>query len=260
MQSATTGMKLETIRFLDISVNPITRAELLEFFRRSIEGNATAVVGAHNVHSLSLAQNNQSMQAFYMRCDLAYVDGMPLVWLARALGLSLGKIHRVPFLDWYDEFFQQASKNGWKLFYLGGSPESSAGFDLILKQRYPGIQVRIHHGYVSGVGVESLCELINEFQPNALFVGMGMPLQEAWIVEALPYLKTNLVFAGGAMLEYLTGEQKAAPRWLGPLGMEWLYRLACRPKSLYYRYLIEPFTLLPLIIRKLREGRNYARQ
>ena len=89
---------------------------------------------------------------------------------------------------------------------------------------------------------------------------MGMPLQEAWIVAALPFLKTNLVFAGGAMLEYLTGEQKAAPRWLGPIGMEWLYRLACRPKSLYYRYLIEPFTLLPLIIRKLREGRDYARQ
>ncbi len=251
-------MRFPKVRFVGISVNPVTKEQLLEFFRTSIEQQTTTVVGAHNMHSLYLSQSDKSIREFYRVCDLAYVDGMPLVWMAEALDLPISSEHRVAFLDWYNEFFQLAASNKWRIFYLGGAAASSAGFLKVLQEKYPGIEASVHHGYVRDYNVETLCKHINSFKPHAVLVGMGMPIQEKFIVDALPYLKTNLVFAGGAMLEYLTGEEKAAPRWMGPLGLEWLYRLLHQPKRLAYRYLVEPTKIFPLFLRELFQGKDYV--
>lgn len=251
-----TEMARGTARFMHIAVNPITQAELLDFFGTTIKSKSQAVIGAHNMHSVHLVQHNAAIRAFYEICDLAYIDGMPLVWAARALGLPVAKHQRVAFLDWHDEFFRTAVLRNWRIFYLGGTPESSPGFKRILEQRYPGIRAEVHHGYVSDFDIRQLCGRINAFEPHALLVGMGMPIQEKWIVDALPHLKANLVFAGGAMLEYLTGEEKAAPRWMGPFGIEWLYRLVHQPRRLGYRYLIEPLTILPIFLREWLRKKN----
>jgi N-acetylglucosaminyldiphosphoundecaprenol N-acetyl-beta-D-mannosaminyltransferase len=250
-------MRFPKVRLVGISVNPVTKDQLLDFFRTSIEKQHKAVVGAHNMHSVYLAQSDKSIREFYKICDLAYVDGMPLVWMAEALDLPISSEHRVAFLDWYDDFFRMAAANKWRLFYLGGAAESSKGFENVLQEKYPGLQASVHHGYVRDFDVQTLCKQINKFKPHAVFVGMGMPIQEKFIVDALPFLKTNLIFAGGAMLEYLTGEECAAPRWMGPMGLEWLYRLVHSPKRLAYRYLVEPTKLFPLFVRELLQGREY---
>lgn len=246
-----TEARFGKVSFAGISVNPITKEQLLDFFRTGIEDRHQVVVGAHNMHSMHLTQSNRSIQSFYEICDLAYVDGMPLVWIANALDLPIGRQHRVAFLDWHDEFFRMAVEHKWRIFYLGGAPECSLTFERILAERYPGIAARVHHGYVRDMDIRSLCREINGFEPHVLLVGMGMPIQEKWIVDALPYLNANLIFAGGAMLEYLSGEEKAAPRWMGPLGLEWLYRLIHQPKRLGYRYLVEPMKLAPVILKEL---------
>jgi N-acetylglucosaminyldiphosphoundecaprenol N-acetyl-beta-D-mannosaminyltransferase len=251
-------MRFPKVRLVGISVNLVTKNQLLDFFRTSIEHQTKAVVGAHNMHSVYLAQSDKSIRDFYEICDLAYVDGMPLVWMAEALDLPISSEHRVAFLDWYDDFFRMAAANKWRLFYLGGAAESSKNFEKVLHDRYPGLQASVHHGYVREHDVECLCNHINKFKPHAVFVGMGMPIQEKFIVDALPFLKTNLIFAGGAMLEYLTGEERAAPRWMGPLGLEWLYRLVHSPKRLAYRYLVEPTKIFPLFLRELFQDKNYV--
>ncbi len=251
-------MPCAKVRFLGISVNPLTREQLLEFFTASIEEQARVVVGTHNMHSAYLAQSNRSFREFYDNCNLVYVDGMFLVWIAQALGQPVRAEHRVAFLDWYDEFFHLAATRKWRIFYLGGAPESSRGFEDILQRNYPGIQAAVHHGYVRELNVKALCDQINGFKPHALFIGMGMLIQEKFILDALPYLKTNLVFAGGAMLEYLTGEKKAAPRWMGPMGLEWIFRLVHEPRRLGYRYLVEPVKLAPVFLRELLQGKTRA--
>jgi N-acetylglucosaminyldiphosphoundecaprenol N-acetyl-beta-D-mannosaminyltransferase len=205
-------------------------------------------------------QTDNSLREFYKHCSLIYVDGMALVWMAQALGHPVRAEHRVAFLDWYDEFFHLAATRKWRIFYLGGAPESSQGFEDALRKKYPGIEAAVHHGYVREFNVKALCDRINEFNPHVLLVGMGMTIQEKFILDALPYLKANLVFAGGAMLEYLTGEQKPAPRWMGRMGLEWLFRLVQAPRRLGHRYLVEPVKLLPIFLRELLQARTRARK
>jgi N-acetylglucosaminyldiphosphoundecaprenol N-acetyl-beta-D-mannosaminyltransferase len=45
-------------------------------------------------------------------------------------------------------------------------------------------------------------------------------------------------------MDYLVGEKRMAPRWLGKVGLEWTYRLFTEPRRLYRRYLFEPWVVL----------------
>jgi N-acetylglucosaminyldiphosphoundecaprenol N-acetyl-beta-D-mannosaminyltransferase len=53
----------------------------------------------------------------------------------------------------------------------------------------------------------------------------------------------------GGAVEMATGDMPAAPDWIGRVGLEWAYRLACQPRRLGRRYLLEsPRALLLLAL------------
>jgi N-acetylglucosaminyldiphosphoundecaprenol N-acetyl-beta-D-mannosaminyltransferase len=41
----------------------------------------------------------------------------------------------------------------------------------------------------------------------------------------------------GAAFDFLAGTKPQAPRWMMPLGLEWLFRLCTEPRRLWKRYL-----------------------
>jgi len=62
----------------------------------------------------------------------------------------------------------------------------------------------------------------------------------------------------GGILGFLGGERPAAPRVLGQLGLEWLFRLFTEPRRLWRRYLVEPWVLVPPMVRELMAGDSDA--
>ncbi len=94
------------------------------------------------------------------------------------------------------------------------------------------------------------------FRPHVLFVGMGLPRQEAWIVANLDRLPACAILSVGAAFDYEAGVQTAAPRWTGRLGLEWAYRLARDPGRLFVRYCVEPWSLLPAALEDIRAARR----
>src|SRR5206468_13039467 len=58
----------------------------------------------------------------------------------------------------------------------------------------------------------------------------------------------------GAGLEFLTGDQKRAPRLIQRLGLEWAHRLATNPRRLARRYLIEGPAIFPIYVRWALRG------
>ncbi|MDP3379476.1 MAG: WecB/TagA/CpsF family glycosyltransferase, partial [Brevundimonas sp.] len=87
---------------------------------------------------------------------------------------------------------------------------------------------------------------------QVLLVGMGMPRQEIWIADHLDALPDCVVLNVGAAFDYEAGVQKAAPRWMGKAGLEWLYRLAVDPRRLFHRYCVEPWHLIGPIMDDLK--------
>jgi N-acetylglucosaminyldiphosphoundecaprenol N-acetyl-beta-D-mannosaminyltransferase len=95
---------------------------------------------------------------------------------------------------------------------------------------------------------EAVVQEINGARPDILLVGMGMPLQEYWLIENRDGLEVSVVLTGGAVLDYVPRGLRPGPRVLTDNGFEWLARLLVEPRRLWRRYLFgTPLFLLRVL-------------
>jgi N-acetylglucosaminyldiphosphoundecaprenol N-acetyl-beta-D-mannosaminyltransferase len=70
-----------------------------------------------------------------------------------------------------------------------------------------------------------------------VFVALGCPKQEAWMLAHRGALGAVMLGAGAAF-DFLAGTQPRAPRWMRRAGLEWMHRLYREPRRLWRRYLV----------------------
>jgi N-acetylglucosaminyldiphosphoundecaprenol N-acetyl-beta-D-mannosaminyltransferase len=217
-----------------------------------VEARRKVVIANHNLNSLALLARHPDLGRFYERADLVELDSTPLIWFAKALGLHGRAFHRCTYLDWRDHFWSLVDRKGWRVLYVGGERAVVERARDRLSACYPRAEIRVRDGYFDAtLGSADNASVLAEaraFRPHILFVGMGMPRQELWILDHLDALPDCAVFSVGAAFDYEAGAQKAAPRWMGRMGLEWLFRLVHDPRRLARRYLIEPWSLSRLIL------------
>lgn len=249
------GYIMPGITFLGIAVDALTKEDFLNWIKDSIEKKeATRLVGYHNLHSLYIYHHDHRFCQFYQQANLIHIDGMPLVFLGRLLGYPLQRRHRLAYIDLIGPLMEEAAKKRWRVFFLGSKPGVAAKAESIFKNEIPGLQMKTMHGYfdVTPGSKENqlVLESINAYKPNILMVGMGMPRQECWVTANLTSLNTDVILTTGACMDYVSGAVPTPPRWMGQMGLEWLYRLFSEPKRLWRRYLLEPWFILKLFIQE----------
>ena len=242
----------------------ITCTEVIDFLAERAAKNEKGLVANHNAHSIFLVRRRPQMRAMYDRADLIELDSQPLIGWARFLGKGARPEHRCTYLDWRYMFWERASERGWKVFFLGGAQGVAKRASGRLYQSWPGMEIATHPGFFDmrpgSKENEAVIEAINAFKPHVILIGMGMPRQELWVAENYDRLETGVVLTVGAAFDYEAGVQKAAPRWMGRFGVEWLYRLFSDPKRLASRYLLEPWALLPSALRDVLERLGWKRR
>lgn len=236
------------ITLLGEPVDLVRPDAVLRHIERCVEAGVQSIVANHNLHSLYLIRRTPGMRRLYDAADLIELDSTPLIHFARLLGHPAGPQHRCTYLDWRDQFWSLADRKGWRVLYVGGADGVAEEAARRLSVRYPGAVVKGLSGYFdatpgSAGNAATLAEA-QGFAPDVLLVGMGMPRQEQWIADNLAALPTVPILPVGAAFDYEAGVQKAAPRWMGRLGVEWLFRLVADPKRLFARYCIEPWFLI----------------
>lgn len=234
-------------------VDAVTIQRLNKELKKIIDDKGKEIIANHNLHSIYLVNNNPALQEFWEKSYLTHIDGMPLIWWGKALGYSLNRKHRVTYLDWIHPLLKIANRNSWNIFYLGGEPGVAQKASKILSETYKDISFATHNGFFNTKSHsdenKSIIKNINSFQPNILMVGMGMPLQERWILQNYESLQANVILNCGACFDYIAEEQKTPPRIFGKMGLEWFYRFINDPKRLFRRYFIEPFYLIPIMCK-----------
>jgi N-acetylglucosaminyldiphosphoundecaprenol N-acetyl-beta-D-mannosaminyltransferase len=88
-----------------------------------------------------------------------------------------------------------------------------------------------------------------------LFVGLGCPKQERWMIEHRGRVPA-VMFGVGAAFDFIAGTKKQAPRWMMRLGLEWIFRFATEPRRLARRYLKNNPRFVLLFARQLITGRT----
>ena len=246
-------LNMHPIKILGIEFDLVTIPELFKIVSDAICSHETIIMGTHNLHSVYLFHKDAQFREFYEKAQSIHLDGMGLVYLAWLFGFQVRREHRVTYLDWIYPLMAESARKKWKVFYLGGKLGVAENAAQKLRQRFSGLQLETHHGYFDKTNDEngSVVQKINAYQPNILMVGMGMPIQEHWILQNYSRLGPCVILAPGACFDYIAGEVPLPPRWIGQVGLEWVFRLASEPKRLWKRYLIEPWYILFLTIKEL---------
>jgi N-acetylglucosaminyldiphosphoundecaprenol N-acetyl-beta-D-mannosaminyltransferase len=220
------------------------------------------MIANHNLHSIYLYHHCDAMRRYCDRADRIFIDGMALVLLARIVGIPLRREHRFTSVDWLEPLMRLAGANGWRVFLLGSRPGVAAAAGEALRRNVPSFEFDSASGFFDtapeSLENETVLARIDQFRPDILLVGMGMPRQERWILENRDRVSATVIMNLGAIFDYLAGEIPTPPRWMSRLGLEWLGRLIAEPRRLGRRYLVEPWSLLPLLARDLVRRRGSA--
>lgn len=238
-------------------VDGFDKPSLLKFIGTRIASDRKTIISHINLHGIYCLLQNQSMVELFGRKEtVVHIDGMPIVGLLRLQGASVSRANRLTYLDWAEDALGEAAANGWKVAYVGSTEEiCKRGIDYF-RLRYSTLEMRGWDGYFDMSDLDQDSKLsrtiaeINNYAPDLLIVGMGMPRQETFVHEFFDKLNFRVVLCCGAFLEYFVGGQAMPPRWTGRLGLEWLYRLSANPRRYANRYLLEPWLIAFLLIRR----------
>lgn len=238
----------ERISALGVAFDLVRPEEVMHYISEAVASGTPSRIANHNAHSIYLTKRQPEFAAFFEDADLIEVDSTPLIFFTRLLGLHSRPMHRCTYLDWRDHFWSVATRQQWRVFYLGGAPKVAEEAALRLGRRYPGVTFGTRDGFFNAdLGSDdnkAVVEEITAFQPDVLFVGMGMPRQEIWIHRHQAQLPPTVILSVGAAFDYEAGIQCPAPRWMGRAGVEWLFRLVGDPIRLFSRYCVEPWFLI----------------
>ena len=123
--------------------------------------------------------------------------------------------------------------------------------------KYPEISLSGKHGYFSKDEEEDVIACINDFSPDLLFVGLGVPKEQFFCHRNKSRLNVGWINTCGGMFKVLCGDIKRPPCWIQTVGLEWLYRCFNEPRHVFIRYLYtNPYAIYLIIKSRLLDGKN----
>jgi len=114
--------------------------------------------------------------------------------------------------------------------------------------------------------VETCLQFIEANSPfRFCFLAIGCPQQEIVAKKLLERgVARGMALCIGASINFLTGKERRAPRWMQKSGLEWAYRLSQDPGRLAKRYLIRGPRIFKLLKRiqfePLKPARNIGNE
>jgi N-acetylglucosaminyldiphosphoundecaprenol N-acetyl-beta-D-mannosaminyltransferase len=252
------SVQRKTVSVLGIPVDTVDVKGLIRRTDAFVRHRTRAKIMYANVHVMNLAFGDNRAREALTHADLVYCDGEGVRLGAWMLGHGLPE--RMTGADWIWDLCTLCQVRGYSLYMLGGAPGIAEATVNILINRYPGLKIAgAHHGFFKKGGTENdrVIDTINHWAPDILLVGFGSPLQEEWIHTHFDRVNATVVWAVGALFDFVSGTVPRGPRWMVDHGLEWLFRLVVEPKRMWKRYLVGNLLFLFRVLRmrsRIRSG------
>jgi len=202
--------------------------------------------------------DDESFRSLYRSARFVLLDSRFLAHLVR---LTTGeRLPVCPGSDLIADLFSTVIQPDDVIVLVGGAQAKAD----MLRQKY-GLRDLRHFnppmGFIKDpAAVEDTLKFIESQGPfRFCLLAVGCPQQEM-IAHALKVRgrARGLALCVGASIDFITGGERRAPRWMSSMGLEWLFRLSQNPARLAKRYLIRGpriFFLLPRIGFRIRSRR-----
>ena len=214
---------------LGVGFDDLTIEEAADRASALLEEEGVHYVVTPNPELVDRARREETFREALNGADLVLPDGIGVVYAARLLGRSLKG--RCPGIDFAGKLMERMARKGQRLYLLGAKPGVAEAAAARLEVRYPGLTIcGVHDGYFQEDG--PVVEDIRKAGADVVFVCLGFPKQEYWMVKNGPATGARLLAGLGGSLDVFAGVVERAPESWQRLGLEWLYRLTREPKRI----------------------------
>ena len=212
---------------MGVGFDDLTLDEAAKAAAGMIEAGGFHYVVTPNPELVDRARREEPFRQALNGADLVLPDGIGVVYAAKILGRPLKG--RCPGIDFAGKLMEHMSRTGLRLYLLGAKPGVAEAAAARLEAKYPGLVIcGTHDGYFKEDG--PVAEAIRAAEADVVFVCLGAPKQEYWMVKNGPATGAKLMAGLGGSLDVFAGVVERAPEAWQKLGLEWLYRLMKEPK------------------------------
>ncbi|GAA0569496.1 WecB/TagA/CpsF family glycosyltransferase [Rhizomicrobium electricum] len=168
---------------------------------------------------------------FIRGSDFSLCDGVGVIVAGWTWGYRIRRFNGPLFQL---ECSRYGQSRGWRHFYYGGKEGVAEEMARRLREKYPDLNVcGIYTPPFRELTKEEddqIVAMINQAKPDIVWVGLGLPKQEAWIASHLGRINAPWMVGVGGAFDFHSGVVPWAPYIIRKLGLEWLFRLIMQPK------------------------------
>lgn len=234
------------IKIFSIPIQEATKKGILNLVSNTIKSREQTSIATVNNEILLASRVNKAFRDV-LKKSFCIADSAGVVWAANFLYGK--KIERVPGADLFYNICEQAEKNGWSVFLIGGKKNVAHVARSKLLDKYPDLKIV---GTIDGVSIDpengNLYHVtkIRESGANIVAVALGAPKQELWIANNMKRTKANVFIGIGGTLDFVSGNIPRAPLWMRDLSLEWLFRLFVEPRR--YKRIFNALITFPILV------------
>ncbi len=220
--------------------------------RRLLSTNKKGYICAVNTNILVHCFKSESYASIVTDAIFNVCDGINVKRIN-----NLAHRDKVDILAGPDLFELLTAKKNLKQFYLGGSQDVLDGLYHSLLKVQPAIDRKCFYSppflAVDEFDYTSISALINDQNPDIIWVGLGAPKQEIFMKNILSYLDRGILISVGAAFNFSSGIKslKRPPLLFRKLKLEWLYRAFQEPKRIIPRQIRSAYYLPQILLKEI---------
>jgi len=240
----------EVFGVLGIPIDVLGLSASLRALEAAVECRKPFLLSTPNVNFLISSQAEGEFREALLLSDLCPADGMPIVWIARLLGVPIKD--RVSGADLFDALkLADRADRRFGVFLFGGADGAAAqvGRDLNVQSRGLKCVGVLNPGFgsVDEMSHEQIIETINRSGADILTVFLNAKKAQAWLLQNHDRFQIPVRAQFGATINFEAGTIKRAPPFFRRSGLEWLWRIKEEP-YLWRRYWTDGRSLLRLLL------------
>ena len=236
------------IDVMGLKFDSMTMDEALSRAEALLRGEKAAYVVTPNAEIAYEALHDVQLREMLNGADLMLPDGAGVVLASKLLRTPVKQ--KVAGVDFAAGLLGILERNGQSLYLLGGKPGIGELAAQKMLEAHPQLRIAgIADGYFQDEA--PVIAKINSSGADALFVCLGAPKQERFMVQHRQELHVHLMAGLGGSLDAFAGTVQRAPAWMIRLNLEWLYRLIREPKR-FRRMLRLPKYLWAVMLKRIR--------
>jgi N-acetylglucosaminyldiphosphoundecaprenol N-acetyl-beta-D-mannosaminyltransferase len=226
-------------KYFNVSLE-FNHSRLSEIIENTISNNGKGYVCIVDANVLTIAQKNENYCSVLNQSIVNSCDGSSIAMLA-------GFAHKRKFRAWNGpDIFTFYIEKKYKQLLLGSTEETSNEIKDILKNK------GIDNSHISVLTLPfksvydfdyiEISKIINELNPDIIWVSLGAPKQELFMNKLLPYLSRGVMFGIGAAFNFYIGKIALPNARVGALKFIWISRIFKEPNKQLSRIL--PYLLM----------------